>query len=153
PDRLAYTFLADGSLPTENLNYGELHRRALAIAGAVRALAGTGERALLLYPAGLEFLVGFFGCMYAGVVAIPAPPPEASRLKRTVPRLRSIVEDADASLILTTSQILSTVQDCGSELFGNRPIRWLDTDSLQERSAGTWEPPSVADTHPAYLQY
>src|SRR4051812_3665735 len=113
PEQLAYTFLSDGTVPAERLTYGELDARARAIAAHLQSLGGTGERALLLYPAGLDFLAGFFGCLYAGVIAIPAPPPEASRMKRTVPRLQAIAKDAQASLVLTTSKLMGMVKDVG----------------------------------------
>ena len=59
-----------------------------------------GGRALLLYPPGLEFIAAFFGCLYAGVVAVPAYLP---RLNRPMTRLRSIVVDAQPCAVLTCS--------------------------------------------------
>ncbi len=82
----------------------ELDERAARWPPASSRPPQPGERALLIYPAGLDFLVGFFGCLYAGLIGIPTPPPEASRLKRTKPRLQSIADDAKASLVLTTSR-------------------------------------------------
>ena len=61
-----------------------------------------GGRALLLYPPGLEFIVAFFGCLYAGVVAVPAYLP---RPNRPMTRLRSIVEDARPSVVLTCASL------------------------------------------------
>ena len=88
-DRLALSFLADGQELAGELTYGELFDRASAIAASLQELQALGERALLLYPAGLDFLPAFFGCLLAGVIGITAPAPEASRLKRAVPRLRN----------------------------------------------------------------
>src|SRR5215467_362652 len=111
PDQLAYTFLCDGETSegetTElHLTYRELQRRARAIAAALRSAGAKGERALLLYPPGLDFIEGFFGCLYAGVVAIPAYPPHFARLNRSLPRLQAILADAQTTLVLTTSPIL-----------------------------------------------
>src|SRR5688572_26808929 len=79
PDREAYVFLADGELEAERLTWGELDVRARAVAWALRQSScppiGPGERVLLLYPPGLDFVAAFFGCLYAGVVAVPAYPP------------------------------------------------------------------------------
>src|SRR5574338_1673257 len=73
PDRHAFTFLADGDGDDEvRLTYGELDQRARSVAARLQGLSLAGERALLLYPPGLEFLTAFFGCLYAGVVAVPA---------------------------------------------------------------------------------
>src|SRR5207302_11116795 len=112
-----------------------------------------GERALLLYPSGIEFLAGFFGCLYAGVIAIPAPAPEASRMKRAGPRLRAIAEDAQASLVLTTSAVLSQVGEAETNIFGSRPVRWFDTDQVPGELASQWHAPRISASHLAYLQY
>ncbi|HET8706340.1 MAG TPA: AMP-binding protein, partial [Pseudomonadales bacterium] len=75
PDRLAYSFLPDGDDQGLTLTYGELDQYAKAIAARLRERARPGDRALMLYPSGLEFVAGFFGCLYAGVIAVPAYPP------------------------------------------------------------------------------
>jgi acyl-CoA synthetase (AMP-forming)/AMP-acid ligase II len=67
--------LPDGETEGEQLSYGELDRRSRAIASQLQGLGLSGERALLLYPPGLDYLAAFFGCLYAGVVAVPAYPP------------------------------------------------------------------------------
>src|SRR5262249_44271302 len=83
----AYTFLPDGEREAATLTFGELHRRALTIAAGLRSVARPGGRALLLYPPGLDYVCGFFGCLYAGVVAVPLYPLDPSRARRSLPRL------------------------------------------------------------------
>ena len=83
PERRAYTFLADGEDEAEHLNYGQLDERARAIAAALRRTCGPGDRALLLFPPGLDFVAAFFGCLYAGVIAVPAFPPRSSLTPRS----------------------------------------------------------------------
>src|SRR5262245_98766 len=83
----AYAFLAEGEVESERLTWADLDRRARAIAVELLAVAAPGERALLLYPAGLDFVAAFFGCLYAGVVAVPSYPP---RPRRAQPRLRAV---------------------------------------------------------------
>src|SRR6266567_2833651 len=80
PDRLAYTFLLDGETGEAHLTYTDLDQKARAIGARLQSLGASGERALLLYPPGLEFITGFFGCLYAGVVAVPVYPPYPARL-------------------------------------------------------------------------
>jgi acyl-CoA synthetase (AMP-forming)/AMP-acid ligase II len=111
PTKKAYIFLADGKEERNNLTYFELDKKVRAVARKLQILGATGERALLLYPPGLEFIVAFYSCLYAGVIAVPVPPPDATRLKRTLPRIQSILKDAQASLMLTTSQIHSQFSD------------------------------------------
>lgn len=75
PERLAYTFWPDGEKEHAILTYGELDRRARAGAALLQSLGATGERVLLLYPPGLDFIAAFFACLYAGAVAVPVYPP------------------------------------------------------------------------------
>jgi acyl-CoA synthetase (AMP-forming)/AMP-acid ligase II len=103
PDRHAFTYLEDGVVATDSLDFATLEVRARALAFRLGSLGNPGERSLLLFPAGLHFLTGFFGCLFAGVLGISTPPPEASRLKRTGPRLRAIVDNAEATLVVTTT--------------------------------------------------
>lgn len=74
PDQLTFTFLPDGETEGDRLTYRELDRRSRAITAKLQTLGLSGERVLLLYPPGLDYLAAFFGCLYAGVVAVPADP-------------------------------------------------------------------------------
>jgi acyl-CoA synthetase (AMP-forming)/AMP-acid ligase II len=152
-DKLAFQFLEDGSVETERITYAELDERARAVAAALQASAEAGERALLIYPAGLDFVVGFFGCLYAGLIGVPTPPPEASRLKRTKPRLQSIASDANASWVLTTSPIRAMLEQSGLSLTAAGAPRWLTTDSIDRGEAVAWRAPQLSREGLAYLQY
>jgi len=90
PDQVPYTFLEDGDRESDSLTYQQLDEKARAIAAYLQTQLSPGDRVLLVYPQGLEAIAALFGCLYAGVVAIPAPAPETSRLKRTLPRLEAI---------------------------------------------------------------
>jgi acyl-CoA synthetase (AMP-forming)/AMP-acid ligase II len=152
PDGLAYAFLDDGGRDGPRLSYGELDREARRIAAWLQASRTPGDRALLLFPAGLDFLKAFFGCLYAGVIAIPAPPPEASRLKRTLPRLRSIAGDAGVSLLISNPGIQSLV--AGShDVPGLEAVEHLDIDAIPPDFSGPWREPTIEADDLAYLQY
>src|SRR2546430_14269146 len=88
PDARAYTFLSDAEAETDSLTYADLDLRARAIASSL-TLRGfkPGDRAILLYPPGLEFVPAFFGSLYAGVIAVPCYPPHPSQIARALPRL------------------------------------------------------------------
>ena len=148
-----YTFLLDGKKESEPLTYGELDRQARAIAALLQQNQAQGERALLLYPQGLEVIAAFCGCLYAGVIAIPVPPPESGRLKRTLPRLRSIVKDAQASLVLTTAGILELVENVRDEFPEFESMQWIDTAQVDLALAEKWQDPKVDKDQLAYLQY
>jgi amino acid adenylation domain-containing protein len=151
PERRGYTFLLDGERDEAPLTYGELDLRARAIAAALREVAARGERALLLYPPGLDYVAGFFGCLYAGVTAVPIYPPDPTRLGRTVPRLLAVSRDARATVVLTTGPILAMSE----VLFEHAPelgaLRWLATDGLFD--AGGYRDAGAGPDDLAFLQY
>jgi acyl-CoA synthetase (AMP-forming)/AMP-acid ligase II len=153
PDRVAYTFLRDGETDAVSLTYGDLDHRARALAAAFQSVAVPGERALLLYPSGLEFITALFGCFYAGIVAVPAYPPEPARAKRTAPRLRAIVGDSAPRIALTEAALLSTVDPFLDAPDGFTIPHRLVTDEIGGELAGAWRPPAPARTTPAFLQY
>ena len=107
----------------------------------------------MIYAAGLDFLVGFFGCLYAGSIGIPTPPPEASRLKRTRPRLQSIASDAETRLVLTTAAIRELLEQSDQSIFTGRPPVWLTTESVDLGTADQWRAPRQSAGDLAYLQY
>ncbi|RKH63065.1 amino acid adenylation domain-containing protein, partial [Corallococcus llansteffanensis] len=152
-DRRLFTFLEDGASEESPLGYAELDLRARRIGAALQQVAAPGERVLLLYPPGLEYVAGFFGCLYAGLVAVPAYPPDPTRLERTLPRLRAIIQDARASVVLTTSFL----QSMGESLFEQAPdlaaLKWIATDATPEGVEQAWRRPEVTAGSLAFLQY
>jgi len=152
-DQPLFTFVEDGEEERTVLSHAGLERRARSIGAALQRVVAAGERAVLLYPPGLEYVAGFFGCLAAGVVAVPAYPPDPTRLERTLPRLRAIIQDAQATVVLTTSFILSM----GEMLFESAPdlqaLRWMATDELPEGSEAEWRRPEPRRESLAFLQY
>ncbi|WP_104546382.1 AMP-binding protein [Chroococcidiopsis sp. TS-821] len=146
-----YTFLKSGETETEKLTYKELQMQAQTIAAALQALDMFGERALLLYQPGLDFVAAFFGCLYAGVVAVPAYPP---RKNQNLSRLQAIAQDAQAKAILTSTSLIESLQASSTqEGLGISGLHWLATDSLSTDLALTWQPPQISDRTLAFLQY
>ncbi|GAB4190172.1 MAG: non-ribosomal peptide synthetase [Coleofasciculaceae cyanobacterium] len=150
PDRIAFTFLLDGELATHRLSYRELDRSARAIAAQLQALGLSGERALLLYPPGLDYLAAFFGCLYAGVVAVPAYPP---RNQRNTPRIQAIWADAQAAIALTTTATLPKLQSLLATKTDLGDIQWLTTDNLAKGLEENWQEPFIDTNTLAFLQY
>jgi amino acid adenylation domain-containing protein len=146
PGRVAFTFLADGEAEGERLTYGELDRRARTIAAALRESLAPGDRALLLYPPGLEFIAAFFGCLYAGVIAVPAYPPRLN--DRSQGRLRAVARDAEPLAALTTASILTAA--AALPIPELAAVRWIATDALE---ASAIELPEPDPESIAFLQY
>jgi 8-amino-7-oxononanoate synthase len=148
PDQTAYTFLVDGETEVASLTYQALDQRSRAIAARLQFLKATGERAILLYPPGLDFIAAFFGCLYAGVTAVPTYPPQQIR---KAAKLKTIMVDAQASLALTTNDLLNNLQDILAQDLP--PVRWLATDTLEDAEAANWHELAIASDTLALLQY
>src|SRR5208337_3198735 len=130
PEQRIYAYLIDGEIEAAHLTHGALDRQARAIGALLQSYGTRGERALLLYPAGLEFISAFFGCLYAEVIAVPLPAPNMAQPQRTLPRLRTIANDAQPTLALTTSSILSKAELLFTQAPELRRMRWLATDEV-----------------------
>lgn len=152
-DRIAYTFLRDGETEEINLSYRELDLQARAIAAQLQQLNQPGRNALLVYPPGLDFITAFCGCLYAGVVAAPAYPPEPVRMDRTLPRLYAIAQDADPVAILTNSHGMAMQAKLGAMNPAFKLTAWIATDQPNDALASEWVEPLVRSHDLAYLQY
>jgi acyl-CoA synthetase (AMP-forming)/AMP-acid ligase II/acyl carrier protein len=148
PTRTAYVFLDDRDGAVE-LTYGELDRRARVIAARLQLELRQGDRALLVYPPGLDFIAAFFGCLYAGVVAVPATYPKP---RRPMPRLNRIAVDCDAHVALSTAATLTTL-DPDLLSADAATSQWIATDELQDELVEHFELPNVRATDLAFLQY
>lgn len=150
PDKVAYIFLADGKNISDSLTYLQLAEKAKTVAGYLQSKVKRSERAILLYPSGLDFIIAFFGCIYAGIIGIPLPPPDMFRKASNLARIRTVIEDAKATLVLTPSNLLSQLGEISSE-FNN--IQWLSIENIDEQSIKKWNKPSLSPDNIAYLQY
>jgi acyl-CoA synthetase (AMP-forming)/AMP-acid ligase II len=158
PDRLGYRFLPDGASREETLTYRELDRRARAIAAALRSLGATRRPTLLVYLPGLEFICAWFGCAYAGAVAVVVHPPHAARAGggRFASDTAAIVSDARPAVALTTAAILAGLPAAVAPSAQLRAAHWLATDAGLEPPAperATEEASSVSGDDLAFLQY
>lgn len=153
PNDLAYQFLVDGKKEGASYTYSELDEWARAIAALLQQQEAKGERALLLYPQGIEVVAAFCGSLYAGVIAIPVPPPDAGRMKRTLPRLREIIKDAAATIVLSNARIIDLIKDSGLDFPEFESMRWIDTETVDLELAKDWKDPEVDKDVLAYLQY
>ncbi|NOT11068.1 MAG: AMP-binding protein, partial [Methylococcaceae bacterium] len=173
PDQTAYVFLQDGENESGRLTFADLDRRARAIAARLQSMGMTGERVLLLYPPGLDYIEGFFGCLYAGVVAVPASPPT----RRQQSRLLAVINDAAPAVIMTTTDLsvkyrnefegmaernynglnlsgekLSPKGEGRDETKAGTPV-WFATDKPEAAVAESWVKPALNSNSLAFLQY
>ncbi|WP_445634083.1 Carrier domain-containing protein [Nostoc sp. DSM 114161] len=150
PESVAFIFLQDGETESHRLTYRELDEQARAIASRLQTFTMPGERALLLYPSGLEFIAGFFGCLYAGIVAVPAYPP---RQNQSLSRLQAIVASSQATVVLTSSTVLASVEKHIRNTPDLAALQWLATDKVDPQQYDVWHKPIVSRDTLAFLQY
>jgi len=150
PKDIAFTYLVDGEDEQVHITYEELDRQARAIGAWLESYDLVGERALLLYPAGLEFIAAFFGCLYAGVTAVTAYPP---RRNRSLERIQAIADDAQAKAALTTDIVLSRVEPLIDETPHLKELTWLATCRVPDGMETRWEIPDIHGGTLAFLQY
>ena len=150
-EHVALTFLLDGENDAVSFTYGQLNQQAHTIATAIQAKIGVCERALLLYQPGMEYITAFLGCLYAGVMAVPAYLPSPNRPPL---RLQAIVQDAQPTLVLSTVALHKQLQRQFATLPALAKLDWLLTDS--DNSAVTPELcalPCLEKSTTAFLQY
>ncbi|MFA3875982.1 aminotransferase class I/II-fold pyridoxal phosphate-dependent enzyme [Streptomyces sp. MMCC 100] len=156
PDALAHRFLTDGDGTDVAWTYRELDLHAREVAAHLRREQVGQGPVLLLHPPGLDYLAAFFGCLYAGAVAVPAYPPDNARFGQTVPRLAAIARDCAATHALTTRRVRDAVAARGTEHVGTEldGVRWLVTEDLYTGdSTAPWEDPGLTAGSLAFLQY
>ncbi|WP_198299647.1 non-ribosomal peptide synthetase [Tumebacillus avium] len=149
PEQLAYTFLLEDGEQAA-YTYQEIDRKARALGAALQGMGAAGERALLLYQPGMEYLVAFFGCLYGGVQAVPAYPP---RQNGNLDRLQAVVSDASARFALTTSGILPGIAKRFADTPGLSELKWVETDTLPADLSSNWVEPVIGKDSLAFLQY
>lgn len=141
----------DGEGSDELWSYAELDRRARAIGAELAQRGMRGERALLLFPPGLDFVAGLFGCFYAGAVAVPAYPP---RRNRNMERIDSISADCGARVVLTAGQVTDRLAEgLLDDAPGLGALEWLAVDRVDGASAEAWREPGLRSRDLAVLQY
>ena len=149
-----YTTLIDGEEEGTTLSHFEVDQQARAIGALLQSLEGKGKRALLLYPSGLEFVVAFYGCLYAGVIAVPTPiPVNQFKAKQSLLRFQAIVDDAGPFAVLTLSSLLPKLKSLVDGIPGLGAARWIATDDIPIQMAETWIDPQVDPDTLAFLQY
>lgn len=150
PSTPAYHFLSDDGAETGQLTWSELDRRARTLASLIAGKNARGERAILLYPSGLEYVSGLYACLYAGVTAVPAYPP---RMNRSLARILAIVEDCAPKYVLTDSSVMATISSQIANFPTLQKLQWIVTDAVETEEEPDWTPEPADCGEPAFLQY
>jgi len=152
PDALAFGFLSDGEDIGPRVTYAELDRRARAVAAAVQESTAPGDRALLLYAPGLDFVAAFFGCQYAGVVPVPTYPPRPGRCADDWKALAALAADCEPRAVLADSLVAPFVPGAAIAP-ALAAARRVVTDRLDPVLSAGWREPAFDPDGLALLQY
>jgi acyl-CoA synthetase (AMP-forming)/AMP-acid ligase II len=152
-DDVAFTFLDDGEQAGASLTWGRLEERSRAIGAAIGRRVEPGARVLVMFPPCLDFIPAFFGVLYAGAIAVPAYPPVGVRADRTTARLRGMIDDAGAALVLAPTALTNDRVGLESSIPELASVDWLDPDRVDDEEADEWREQWVTGAAPAFLQY
>lgn len=147
-DKQAFCFITDHDRE-EVVTYRDLDERARAIGGELQGLAPPGSRAMMLFPPGLDFIAAFFGCLYAGIVAVPVAPPGRNRFAWSA---EPIFEAAKPSIVLSTQRHCEEA----ARSYAPGPLleqSWIAIDTIDRERRHAWRDPQVDSRQTAFLQY
>ena len=146
PERDGFLWIADDQNAERKLSYSSLDLRARAVAAWLQQNVLAGDRVALLFDPGLDFLAGFFGCLYAGAIAVPA---YGSRVRRDRNRIEAIIKDSRPVVALTagarSSHVIEFAQAHG--------VRAENIETISDEWASEWNDPGALTPDLAYLQY
>jgi acyl-CoA synthetase (AMP-forming)/AMP-acid ligase II len=145
-DDRAYVFVSDRGTEEAALTFRQLHESANALAARLTAAARPGDRAILVFPPGLEFLVAFFGCLMAGIIAVPMMMPRRNSARDASV---TILANCTPALALTTSAF--ALRGDLKARFAQENIRWIEVDLVSDGAAAGLPEPVPDDI--AFLQY
>lgn len=153
PGKIAYRFLADDDAAETTETYADLDRRAKQVAAFLRSRYAAGERVLLLYPPGLDYIAALFGCMYAGVIAVPSYPQSSAKMRLPDARLRTMAVDCEPLAALGPR---ATMDMLAGAIAGDPALQRIQchaTDDLDPSWADAWKPMAIDARQVAFLQY
>jgi amino acid adenylation domain-containing protein len=145
----AFTFLLDGEAQASVLTYAELDRRARSLASWLQCRLRAGERGLIVCDPGLDHIVAFFACLYAGVIAVPAPPPG----RRTENRIRAIAQASSPAAVLCNSGKRAAASRLIQESGLAASAACVDVGEAGSFHASEWRSPRIDPLAPALLQF
>ena len=146
PERTAFTFLLDGEHAQQHLSYAALAIQARTVAAWLQQQHVGHEPVLILCPTGPEFIAAFFGCLFAGAIAVPLP---TTAGRRSLPQVAAIAQHTKASVVLTSA---ATAAVCASQP-ALQHLNGQVVAQLDPALAATWQPQPINPTTTALLQY
>jgi len=149
PDALAFRFVEEGTQVSSSLTFAQLDARARRTAAFLQSSGAANERALLIHSPGLEFLCAFFGCLYAGAIPVPLPPP---RTRSDADRLTGVLSSASPKYVLTEAGLMSRL-GLTDPAHVSSDLQIVDGAAIDGAKASRWRSPGGVRSPLAYIQY
>jgi acyl-CoA synthetase (AMP-forming)/AMP-acid ligase II len=153
PTQIAYSFLDDSAEEKSLLTYEQLSLRAKTISGFLQYNQAKGERVIILLPNDLTYLESFFGCLYAGAIAVTCCLPTR---KKHLERILNILRDSQAKFIIATKDLINVINDLwlqDADLLNIAKPCLIDISTIAENWANNWKEPEISLNDLAFLQY
>nr|WKN34989.1 fatty acyl-AMP ligase [Tunicatimonas sp. TK19036] len=153
PEKIAYIFMVDGETQEQSITFQELIQKSSQLARKLSDLTNSGDRVILAYPPGLEYIIAFYACLYQGLIAVPAYPPH----HKDINRISGIIKDSEATLVLCSEEVhqLVTGDSRFTESFRtiSPDLRWVATYGLSSGEKYVKPSVNVSAEDTAFLQY
>jgi acyl-CoA synthetase (AMP-forming)/AMP-acid ligase II len=149
-DEVAYIFLDSGEIPSERCTYGEFRDRVFALAVKLRQQCAPRDRVLILYPPCIDYMVGFFACLCANLVAVPLFPPRGTKHNL---RLEAIAQDCAPNAALYSGRRVANRHEAMADQPALAALKFIDSDDVDIADSRLWVPPSLDTGTIAFLQY
>src|SRR4029077_3810504 len=155
PRETGFLFLRDNNPENDLdlLSYAQLDEKARAIAAVLQQSGEPGQRVLLLHQPGVDFVAAFYGCLYAGAIAVTTYPAHRGRLKQSLPKICELLKDAQCNTILTTADIAPLFNTAWKEVVGSISPLVIASDAISSAEADKWRNQAAARDTVAFLQY
>lgn len=153
PNQVGYTFLDDGETESCNVTYAELDLRARAIGNRLNSVCAVGDRVLLLYSPGLQFVTAFLGCLYAGAAAVPTYFLDPENIDRAILQLIPTIQDVNVRVAIGTTASLNRIQSCVQSRQELNEIYWIAADTTKDELASEWTCPAICAQTLALVHY
>jgi len=147
---IACILLEDGFTEKEIKTFGEIDLHARAVGASLQKIGQKGDPVLLLFPTGIDFIIGLFGCFYAGMVAIPAYPPRKNKVNE---RFHSILDNSGTQIILTNDSLFNNVNAYLEAKTLAEQFTVLNYQDIDSTSSKGWVDPQLEPDDLAILQY
>jgi acyl-CoA synthetase (AMP-forming)/AMP-acid ligase II len=150
PDQLSHLLLGIQESENQSFTYSQLDGKVREMAAYLQSVAEPGQRALLVYPTSLEFIVAMYACLYAGIIPIPTNPPG---MNRSAQRLEAIAKDARARLVLTTPEYQTAFLSEAAQFPDFAALTWVTREAVQSGSGHSLQIPNIQPSSTAFIQY